>query len=167
MTEAELEYAKQMLEQSADGSFVWIKSNSNRAPVGSIAGSVSTAGYIQIALNNKDFYGHRISWAFNKGLPLPDYIDHINGNSQDNRIENLRSVTMSQNLANSKTYSSNKLGVRGVRRNAKGRYVASMTHNQKYIHIGIYSTLDAAIKARQEKAEEIYGEHAAHTFVRS
>ncbi len=166
MTEKELNIALEMLEYDQQGFFIWKQSNSNRALKGSKAGSINAAGYVCISINNKDFYSHRISWAFNRGIPLPRYIDHINGNKEDNRIENLRETTMSQNLANSKTYKSNKLGIRGIRQNTKGRYVASMTHNQKYIHIGIFNSLDAAIKARQEKAEEIYGEHAAHTFVK-
>ena len=66
----------------------------------------STRGYIQINMGGKFFYLHRLVYHFH----YPDWdirdscqdnsIDHINGNKQDNRIENLRVVTHSQNKQN-------------------------------------------------------------------
>ena len=45
------------------------------------------------------FFYHRAVWAVVHGR-LPTQIDHINGNPYDNRIENLREVTPSQNCMN-------------------------------------------------------------------
>ena len=72
---------------------------------------------------------------------------------------------MSENIANSKTFSNNKLGNRGVYFH-KGRYWAHITHNYKTLHLGVFNTLEEAVKARTEKAEELFGEFASHTFVK-
>lgn len=58
-------------------------------------------GYIRINIKNKVYSAHRLIWeAFNGPIPEEKVVDHINGNRSDNRLENLRLVTQSENVEN-------------------------------------------------------------------
>ena len=49
-----------------------------------------------------------------RGKKLSLHLDHINGDTSDNRIENLREATAAQNMQNRKTFANNKSGHKGV-----------------------------------------------------
>ena len=88
--------------------------------------------------------------------------DHINGDTLDNRKENLRNITNNQNLMNRK-------GDRG-RELYKGVYIQRYK-NKKYfvVHVkstyaGIYETEKEAALAYDKKARELFGEFARLNF---
>lgn len=61
-------------------------------------------GYVHVHSNGKELYGHRIVWeAFNGEIPEGMEIDHINTDRSDNRLENLRLVSSSENKRNPTT----------------------------------------------------------------
>ena len=76
----------------------------NRKTCKRLRGGMSTGGYRNIRLFFKgNFYSmryHRIIWMLCNGCLPQLTIDHINGNRLDNRIENLREVSQSENLLN-------------------------------------------------------------------
>jgi len=78
-------------------------------------GSPQKDGYLQIQIDGKLICVHRIIYEHVHG-PIPDglVIDHINRDRQDNRIENLRLVTISTNSHNSGPRKDSKTGVKGV-----------------------------------------------------
>lgn len=97
MTSPFLEY----LAYDADtGNFTWRKSPGGRARAGSVAGVLQTHGYRQIKLRGVRQYAHRLAWWFAYGREPAGEIDHINGCRDDNRINNLRECTRSENLQN-------------------------------------------------------------------
>jgi hypothetical protein len=55
-------------------------------------------GYIQINLRGKTYLAHRLAWLYAHGKWPDHVIDHINGDKTDNRIENLRDITVRQNI---------------------------------------------------------------------
>lgn len=97
----------------------------------------SVAGYVvttkgrseyKVKLNNKVWFVHRIIWEmFNERIPEKHHIDHINGESLDNNIENLRCIHFSQNARNKGMNRNNISGVTGVsyRLNKKTPYWVS------------------------------------------
>ncbi len=108
--------------------------------------------YTAIMFNDKPQLAHRLIYAWHNGeIPKNYVIDHINGDTKDNRIENLRAVSRSQNAQNSKKRSNNKSGVVGVSfTKQNNKWQATITINGKAKHLGYYADINEAIKARKE-----------------
>jgi hypothetical protein len=91
-------------------------------------------------------------------------VDHINGDTLDNRRSNLRIATIAQNLRNKKTPSSNTSGYKGVVdtkcKLRKRRFKAQVKFEGKRHHIGYYLTAEEAAHAYNIKAAELFGEFA-------
>lgn len=71
--------------------------------------------YYKVSLLNKRYYVHRIIWQILNGeIEEGLEIDHIDGNSSNNILSNLRKVTRQVNCRNFKKNKSNSSGVTGV-----------------------------------------------------
>lgn len=133
--------------------------NSNFA--GKKAGAITPDGYVYVKFNGKRIPIHRIVWFVNTGKWPELDIDHINGNRSDNRFENLREVTRSQNLKNRKRPCNNTSGCVGVIKSSKTTWTAQINLDREYIRLGTFNSFEAAVAAR--KAAEIeYGYHPNH-----
>ena len=64
------------------------------------AGGVVTNGYIKISIGNKKYFAHRLIWLWLHGTIDNECIDHINNDEADNRLINLRCVSLSENQRN-------------------------------------------------------------------
>ena len=97
--------------------------------------SVSSNGYLRINADNwlNDRYLHRFVLKAKKG----ENVDHINGNKLDNRKENLRKCTRSQNFANRKKYTNNTSGYKGVSKHGN-KWQADIQINGKSKYLGIF-----------------------------
>jgi hypothetical protein len=90
-------------------------------------------------------------------------LDHINGCRDDNRIENLREATQSENMANVPRLKTNKSGVKGVSWHAGGRkWQAHIQKARKQHYLGLFETLEEAAAAYQEAAHRLHGSFARH-----
>jgi|KBSMisStaDraftv2_1062788.scaffolds.fasta_scaffold142604_3 hypothetical protein len=138
---------------SGSGILTWKINTGKKRLVGLSAGTVRKDGYMRVGINKKDYYVHRIAWAITHGTWPKINIDHINGNPSDNRIDNLREATQSQNIANSKSKIT-----RGVYTARGGRYRAQIMVNYKSIHLGQFSTRKEAKAAYSKAALDYFGE---------
>lgn len=108
---------------------------------------LSASGY---AMNTPKFKGSdkHMSRAI---LGVDEFVDHINHNTLDNRKENLRVVTKSQNQMNS--------NYKGVSKREDGRFYAYIKLNQKMINLGVYIYEEEALFARWYAETLIFKEY--------
>jgi len=89
------------------------------------------------------------------------FVDHINGNILDNRKQNLRFCTLSQNGMNRKKATNTSSRFKGVHFWTLGNcFKATITINRKNIHLGNFKTEIEAAIAYNSAAIELYGEFA-------
>jgi AP2 domain/HNH endonuclease len=103
---------------------------------------------------------HRFIMGIEKGDPR--FVDHKNMNTLDNRKENLRICTKTQNQGNIRKYRNNTSGFKGVTRNLKsGRpWAAQIAVNHKHYGLGCYNTPEEAHQAYCVAAKKYFGEFA-------
>lgn len=90
-----------------------------------------------------------------------EYTDHINGDSLDNRRDNLRVCTCAQNLRNARKRSDNTSGYKGVTyRSRDSIWEANIQVDGKQIYLGRFQTAEAAYGAYCEAAVKYHGEFA-------
>lgn len=138
------------------GIFRWKISPRNRTLPGDIAGFKNDSGYMLCTIDQQTIRLHRAAWALHYGEMPRKHIDHINGIRDDNRIENLRLATVSENCQNSALRKTSKTGVKGVHfRKDTGKFSVTITVNKKTMHLGCFDKIEDA-KAARLRAEEIY-----------
>lgn len=126
------------------GVFTWKAITSNRVKAGIRAGTVNGRGYRLIGVNGKQVPAHRLAFLFMTGKWPAKYVDHINGQRDDNRFPNLRDVTQTVNMQNQKkARQDSKTGLLGVTLK-KGRFRATIKVNGKQRSLGTFSTPEVA-----------------------
>lgn len=86
--------------------------------------------------------------------------DHVNGDTLDNRRENLRVTTSGVNRFNSGPNADSTSGHRGVHWNsATGKWVARFRFNKTEHFLGYHDTVEQAAEACQKAAKMLIGNH--------
>lgn len=162
------EYLHSILDyDSSTGIFTWkyregISNRTNGSKAGKKAGCISVQGYVVIRIDSKLYRANRLAWIYIYNEIPNKYIDHINGIKSDNRIQNLRVATASQNSSNSKVHKDNKSKYKGVYFDkSKDKYKARIMHNGKSMYLGLFNTAEEAYKKYTEQALLINGEYAS------
>lgn len=135
-----------LIYSKENGEFYWRK-NRVKALVGKKTGEIIGTGVIIIRTTYGKFQAHRLAWLYEFGY-FPQFIDHINGNNKDNRMENLRECTHAENHQNRGRQSNNKSGYPGVGwHSLRKKWRACITLNRKQIHLGLFDDKEAAYDA--------------------
>lgn len=91
--------------------------------------------------------------------PEGNEVDHKDGNGLNNQRDNLRNCTHTKNKYNSKMYSTNKLGVKGVSL-FRGKFRATIQHSGQWVWLGDFKNLLEAKLAHETAALKYHGEFA-------
>jgi hypothetical protein len=134
------------------------KQKSKRRNVGDVLGKINDRGYVTASVQGDVYRVHRLIFFWHHGV-MPEQIDHINGIRDDNRIENLRPATSSENAQN--RIASSVSGTKGVYWHKQiNRWVASICVNRKNIHLGSFEDIDAAKAVAMQARKDVHGSFA-------
>lgn len=157
------ERLKEILEYNPKtGVFTYLIPRGGKSP-GDQAGSINQLGYCQIEIDYKKHLRHRLAWLYIYGEFPEGFLDHVNGITTDDRIENLREATAGENQFNSRRRKDNKSGFKGVHwHKGINKWVGSVKHNKKQIHVGSFDCPKKANQAVKAKREELHGAFHNH-----
>ena len=130
------------------GIFVW-KISTGNVKTGDIANCLSFYGYIRIQVEEVRYPAHRLAWLYIYGYFPENDIDHIDRVKTNNRINNLREVSMSCNMRNTGNQKNNTSGVKGITFDKiNNKWKARVKVNGKTKHLGRYKDFNDAVCAR-------------------
>jgi hypothetical protein len=145
-----------------DGDLYFKKTISKKAKEGKKAGGIVPNGYISVSFLRHKTYAHRVIFLMHYGY-LPEVIDHIDCNPLNNKIENLRAATKSQNGMNRGKQVNNSSGYKGVYfSKARKKWIAQIKINQKMKYLGGFVEKDDAHKCYLEASKDIHKEFARY-----
>lgn len=149
------ELLRRLAYNPESGEFIWRDCPSHPELVGKAAGYVRPKDGIVIRLDGVRYRAARLAWFYMTGSWPYDVVDHINGDTLDNRWSNLRSVDGSINAQNRRSSKRGKLAPIGAYLHKKsGKYQASMTltllGQKRSIYLGLYDTEEQAHMAYME-----------------
>jgi hypothetical protein len=148
------------------GKFIWknVSKHHNRLN-GQEAGCSADANgkpYWNIKINNKRYKRGRLMFLFvYSRFPNP-CVDHINGNSLDDSIKNLREATILENAWNRKKIKRTIDLPMGVRNTLNGKFQARISFKGKQLHLGVFKTADEAKAVYEQKRKELYGKFSGY-----
>ena len=144
------------------GVFTWIKKKTKGSvKVGDVAGCPHGNGYWDIRIDRRLYFAHRLAWFYMTGKWPNGHIDHKNGDPGDNRWENLREATASQNHANTRRPKNNTSGLKGASyAKANNRWLAQIRKQGRHVYLGYHDTKEEAHAAYLEASRRLNGEFA-------
>lgn len=150
---------KELIEYDlVTGLMTWKKPR-GRVKAGTVVTCKDSRGYLVVRLDNVLHRVHRLAWLYTYGK-LPTLIDHINRDTSDNRICNLRECSPRENLLNSSLRSNNKSGFKGVSFDKqKNMFRACSSVNKKHVFLGYFKTAEEAHQRYTEYRNEQYPTH--------
>lgn len=156
-SEEEKQWLKDNLRYDEEtGNLFWIHPRRG-VNIAKPAGTKSGAGHLQVGTyktgdgkKNVRYLAHKVVWYLYYG-EQPEFLDHIDHNPANNKIENLRVATSRGNMLNRKPWG--QIPYKGVSRNGK-KYKACITEGQSLIYLGTFDTQEEAAAAFDKKVEE-------------
>ena len=142
------------------GVLTWKKSAGTRAQGTPTCSGLSGDGYKQLQFRGTNFKAHRVAFALHHGHWPTPYCDHIDGDPLNNRADNLRECSPSENQHNRRIRRDNTTGIKGVMRKGNG-YIARVRIKGVSYTKYFRSLKDAAAYAKQLR-EQLHGEFARH-----
>lgn len=160
---------KALFEYRADGNLV------RKVSVGGPAGQVGRVVgfqlkdparpekvYMATKISGEHYCIHKLVWLWHHGF-LPEQLDHINRNSVDNRIENLRLASACENMSNRKVFSNNTSGCKGVSWHKRSnQWFAYVDVRRKRKNLGYFDDLELAELVTTEARDLYHGKYAQH-----
>lgn len=135
--------SRELRYEPATGHLYWLRPLSRRK-IDAQAGCLNHDGYRKIKMDGCVMQAHRVCWMLHFGRWPIGYLDHINGERDDNRIDNLREVSRCGNVQNRRIVKRGKR-LPGVEfKSNQGKFQAHIQVNGKSVWLGTYDTEEAA-----------------------
>jgi len=143
-----------------DGDLIRIVDKQYNAEKGDVAGCLFS-GYLHINIDGRRYKAHRLVFLYHKGY-MPEFIDHEDRNKLNNRINNLRECTKSENAYNQGVCSKNTSGYKNVSLHDSGLWRVNIQKNKKSHLIGYFKTPEEANIEAVKARERLHGKFANH-----
>lgn len=141
---------------------LFVKAHSQTYRIGKKTGTFNKSGYRIVMYNGIQFMMHRVIFLMHHGY-LPECIDHIDRNKSNNKIENLRACTFSQNALNRRLHKNadtKYYGLIFMNYNKQPKYIVKLSVNGKAKFFGSYISIIEAILVYNREAVRYHGEFA-------
>ncbi len=147
------------------GVLIWKVNASFRNDIGKCFGGVhaSIDGLMRRRgkVDGTQYYHAPLVWIWHHDRPMLGLeIDHIDNQTDNDRIENLRISNRAQQTQNRRFARKSRLLPKGIRLCPSGKYCARIQHNGRPYHLGMFTDLEQAKRAYNQKAIELFGEFA-------
>lgn len=146
------------------GKLIWRTNKHSKSVVpNTVAGCINKAtGYRSITIFGVSYAAHHVAWFLHYKKWSEHQLDHINHIRSDNRIVNLREVSIAENARNRKRRDKTTTGEHGIWYDRlRNKYVAEITMNRKRVYLKRFDDIDEAVAARESKLIEL-GFHENH-----
>jgi hypothetical protein len=144
-----------------DGNLIWKKAI-RKDLNGRIAGTLHPKGYKTVFVCGKAYLLHRLIFLYHYGY-LPLQVDHIDTNKANNKIENLRESSESQNRCNSQMQQNNTSGYKNISWDkSRNKWHVAVALGGKTVFSKRFNDLDEAIVAAREARQKYHGVFARH-----
>lgn len=157
------EVVKQLFDYHEDGYLIWKVKPRQNVKIGDRAGfcaNYERGKRWKVKIYTKSYFCSRIIFFWHNGY-FPPMVDHKDRNKLNDKIENLRAASNSDNARNTNSRKNSGSKYLGVYWHAKNRYwCASVSSSGKTKHLGVFINEDDAAKAYNKAATEHYGEFA-------
>ena len=153
------EYVSRILRYE-DGLLYWTENARRKHIRNTIAGCKKRNGYVYVKIQKKIYGVHQVVWLLCTGNWPSAPVDHIDRVRVNNKFENLRLCTPSQNQMN--RAGSNE--IKGVTRHTSGRFQAQIQSKGKNHYLGLFKTEKEAGLAYDAAAKRMFGEFAYLNF---
>jgi len=156
------EYAHSLFEYK-DGCLYWRVQKAPHVKIGAKVGSPAH-GYESVYVDGRNWRIHRLVFLMHFGY-LPSTIDHINGIKDDNRIENLREATPSENGYNKILLTKSKSGIKNVQWiSHMNKWQVRLKINKQNKVMGYFEDLELADLVATEARDKFHGKFANHGY---
>lgn len=127
------------------------------------AAGVKDGTRIRVSIAGKMFYNANLVWIYHNGaIKGNNVIDHISRSTMDDRIQNLRSCSISENACN--RTGTSKTGYKGVTKTKDGQYMARITKKGKCFYLGTFNDASFAADVYDKAAKRLHRKYAKINF---
>ena len=154
------EYLNALFEYK-DGKLYWKVNKTTRNLIGKEVGSGTGNGYLSVMVDGRNYRIHRLIYMMHYGY-MPEVVDHIDGNKTNNKIENLREATPSENNCNTKIRIDNSSGYKNVSWSKdRNKWVVRIQINKK-LRQWYVEDLELAALVAEEARDKYHKQFANH-----